>query len=319
MQNSPGRTQIRLSEVNRAAAHEPQSFFERCNDGYEHRINDVCARIIKDTDASRIIMLSGPSSSAKTTTSLKLQRRLSEVGIHANTISLDDFFKNRCDLPLLADGSRDYESPSALDIPLLTQTISDLIFKGRAQLPAFDFKRGERSQKTRSIELNDDNIAIVEGLHALDTTVTQGIPAGRCLKLYVSVSSDFIDDDGRTVLSARSVRLIRRTIRDFKYRSSSPENTLDMWEAVCRGEDLYVRPFKRYADICLNSIFACEPCLFHAAALRLFSGVPQQSKHYDHAQKLLKAASAFEPMPAAMMPGTCVLREFTGGSVYYQS
>lgn len=263
-------------------------------------------------------MLSGPSSSAKTTTSLKLRARLMEHGVRATAISLDDFFKDRDETPLLPDGSHDFESIQSLDVPLLQQTLSDLIVKGAAQLPLFDFKKGVRSPKTRSVVLDAGSVAIVEGLHALDTTITSAVPEGHLLKIYVSVSSDFVDDAGAVVLSARDVRLIRRTIRDYKYRNSSPENTLIMWPAVCRGEDLYVRPFKRYSDITVNSVFECEPCLFHNAATRLFAQVGPESVHYEKAQALLKAVAQFHEMQPSLMPETCVLREFAGHSVYYR-
>lgn len=318
MINTSGRAKIFLGEVNTAAVCDPDGFFSRCNDKYENQIEEVCQQIKKRPEAARVIMLSGPSSSAKTTTSLKLRRRLEESGVHAGAISMDDFFRNRNDAPQRADGSRDFESPQALDIPLLTQALSDLILRGAAKLPVFDFKRGMRAEKWRDLRLSPGDVTIVEGLHALDPLITNALPAGHCLKLYISVSSDFIDDRGEPALKANSVRLIRRTIRDKKYRNSSPENTLEMWDDVCRGENLYVRPFKKLADRTINSVFACEPCLFRDAALRLFGAVPKENRFFPRARQLCDALSRFEAMDPKKMPGTCVLREFTGESVYYK-
>lgn len=300
------------------ARERPEAFFKRCDAKYEQKIDEICTLIASDTARSRIIMLSGPSSSAKTTTSLKLRARLLERGVRAVALSLDDFFKNRDDAPTLPDGSKDYESISSLDVDLLHECLSDLTERGAAELPVFDFKTGTRAAHRRSVTLAMGEVAIVEGLHALDSTITGAVPEGHCLKVYVSVSSDFVDDAGAVVLSARDVRLIRRTIRDYKYRNSSPENTLSMWPAVCRGEDLYVRPFKRYSDITVNSIFECEPCLFRGAVTRLFSRVPETDPHFDTAQRLLAAIRQFHEMSPALMPETCVLREFSGHSVYYR-
>lgn len=312
-----GRAKIRISDVNSSVLTDESGFFASCNENYEKRIDAIAKRIAQDPSKSRLIMLSGPSASGKTTTSIKLQTALQKLGIGAVSISMDDFFKNREDAPILPDGTKDYESIASIDIDSLKKSLNELIDTGKAALPVFNFKTGRRSEKTRQVELDAGHVAVVEGLHALDTTVTGLIPAESTLKIYVSVSSDFVDDDGKTVLSARDIRLIRRTVRDFHFRSSSPEETLEMWDAVCRGEDRYVRPFKKYADVVVNSAFACEPCLFEGKAVKLFSGVPENSPHAEKVHQILKGLSAFKPIPESLMPGTCVLREFLGGSDYY--
>jgi uridine kinase len=184
-------------------------------------------------------------------------------------------------------------------------------------MPAFNFKLGRREEAGNEVELANGSVAIVEGLHALDTMVTGGLPAGRMLKVYVSASSDFLDDNGKTLLTARDIRLIRRMIRDYHFRGSSPENTLDMWDTVCRGEELYVRPFKKYADITVNSVFQCEPSLFADTAAKLFGMIGEDSEYHQKVSGLVEALSCFERMPMDIIPGSCVLREFVGGSDYY--
>lgn len=290
---------------------------EQCDQKYEKRIGEIVDRVAADGSTVRMIMLSGPSASGKTTTSYKIKQGLEQAGMKAVTISMDDFFKPREMAPSLPDGSKDFESIDAIDLPLLQSCLLQLISKGWADLPVFNFKLGNREEKTNRVELTEGSVAVVEGLHALDTSVTEGLPAQHMLKLYISVSSDFEDDDGKVLLTARDIRLIRRTIRDYHFRGSSPENTLDMWDTVCRGEELYVRPFKKYADMAVNSVFPCEPCLFGQTAIQLFQKVPAQSEYYNKAQEIIRAASGFVEMPLELIPGSCVLREFVGGSDYF--
>jgi uridine kinase len=317
MSNMINRNKIKISDVNSAAKLDMQKFFSQCDNSYEKKIKDIVAKICEDENHSRLIMLSGPSSSAKTTTSLKIKSELSKFGIDAITMSMDDFFKTREDTPLMPDGSKDFESIRAIDLDLLKSTLSDLLNKGSADIPIFSFRAGNRSDKTRHVEFNNDNVAIIEGLHALDTQVTDEIPQQHILKLYVSVSSDFIDDNGNVLLTARDIRLIRRTIRDFKYRSSTPEHTFETWDSVCLGENMYIRPFKKNADIVLNTVFKCEPCIYLPIAKILLGSIEQKCNHFEKSCNILKALSNFEEMPEQMIPSTCVLREFLGDSSYY--
>ena len=317
MTTTLGRAKILQSQVNKTAREEPEAFMSRCDEKYEKLVEKVLQHINGNTERSKIIMLSGPSASGKTTTSLKLKQGLERRGIRAITISMDDFFLPRELTPELPDGSRDYESVKALDIALLKSVLLQLVHEGRTELPTFNFKLGRRDKETRKVELPNGSVAVVEGLHALDPIITSELPDSHLLKLYVSVSSDFIDDGGRTILTAREVRLLRRTIRDYHFRGSSPENTLDMWDSVCRGEDLYIRPYKKNADITVNSVFDCEPCLFAHTAMKLFESIEENSKHYDRARRIIAALGTFEQMPLEIVPVSCVLREFIGGSEYY--
>jgi uridine kinase len=317
-----GRAKIRINNVNREVLADSSTFFSFCNKNYENKIMAIAHRIAEDTSKTRLIMLSGPSASGKTTTSIKLQFELQKLGIGAVSISLDDFFKNREDTLILPDGTRDYESLDSLDIQSLRATLNELIETGHTELPIFDFKLGRRTAKTRHVELHEGHVAVVEGLHALDTGVTDLLPSESMLKLYVSVSSDFVDDSDMPVLCARDIRLIRRTVRDFHFRGSNPDVTLGMWEAVCRGEDLYVRPFKKYADVTVNSAFACGPSIFRSKTESLFSKAAQsgdQTQLAKHilAKHIIDGLAIFEKMPEGLMPGSCLLREFWGGSDYY--
>jgi uridine kinase len=312
-----GRAKKEVRQINELAVGSAQAFMAECDEKYEEKISSIVGHVADRGAGVKVIMLSGPSASGKTTTSLKIKEGLEKRGVSAVSISMDDFFKPRELEPLLPDGSRDYESLDAIDTGLLLSCLTQLINDGRAQLPTFNFKLGRPDEKKRSVVLPEGSVAVVEGLHALDNAVTGGLPPEHTLKLYVSASSDFVDGDGGTVLTARDIRLIRRTIRDYHFRGSSPENTLGMWESVCRGEDMYVRPFKRFADVTVNSVFDCEPCLFRQSAMKLFGMVPEESPYIDKARGIVAALSCFEPMQLELLPPSCVLREFVGGSVYY--
>lgn len=313
----PVRGKINLSEVNAAVLADPEAFFRSCNEKYEEKIRLIARRVKENIDSVRIILLSGPSSSAKTTTSLKIQQELQKHGINALTVSMDDFFRNRNDVPDLPSGEPDFESLHALDTDFFRECMTKLVQDGGTGLPKFNFKKGERDPELRQVKVDKGTVAIVEGIHALDTEITETLPQQSLFKLYVSLSSDFISADGNVLLSARQARLMRRTIRDFRFRGNSPEFTLSIWDGVCRGEDEYIRPFKKYADMTVNSVFSCEPCLFKPEATRLFGMIEAGSKQFEKAQTILQALENFETMPMSMAPADCVLREFVGGSVYY--
>lgn len=312
-----GKAKIKRAEVNRAASQDSGAFMAECHLNYEKQVADFVRRIAEDGGERKLIMLSGPSASGKTTTSLKIKQGLEARGICAVSVSIDDFFKPREMAPLLPDGSRDFESLGAVDLELLHSVLKSLIEEGEAELPHFEFRQACRSRSMTHTELPEGGVAVLEGLHALNSAVIDRVPVKNVHRLYVSVSSDFIGEDGSTALTSRAVRLIRRTIRDYHFRGSSTENTLDMWDTVCRGEDLYVRPFKSEADVAINSVFACEPCLFSAPAIKLLNMVPQGSRHFELAQKLISGLSAFDRMPLEIIPRNCMLREFVGGSEYY--
>lgn len=309
------RDKIRIADVNRMAKKDAAELFGLCNQKYEKKLESIARRIAENPEKSRLIMLSGPSASGKTTTSLKLQAQLRELGCGAVAISMDDFFRDRADAPRLPDGTFDFESAAALDTDLLKTSLTSLITEGRALIPVFNFRLGRRNGE-RPVILEKGQVAVVEGLHALNPMITGLLPQGSVLKLYVSVSSDFVSDGGQVALSARDLRLIRRAVRDFRFRGASVAATLDMWDSVCRGEDLYVRPYKKCADLTVNSAFSCEPCLFSGAATELFSSAAD-SMHSERVKHVLDGLAAFEPMPTELMPESCVLREFLGGSVYY--
>lgn len=312
-----GREKLKINEINSAVSKDEVEFFNLCNNKYEQKVELIAKKIAENPEKARIIMLAGPSASGKTTTSLKIQARLNELGCGAVTISMDDFFKNREETPQLKDGTKDFETVDALDTQLLKDCLSKLVNTGEAYFPRFSFKEGKRYDNEKLIKLDRDHVAIVEGLHALNPAITSLLPEGCVYKIYVSVSSDYVSEEGKVILSARDMRLIRRSVRDFNFRGSDVEHTLSMWDHVCHGEDLYVRPYKKYADMTVNSAFSCGPSLFKKEGEKLFSQVNEDSEFIEKATHILSALSKFKPMNRKILPSSCVLLEFFGGSQYY--
>lgn len=311
-----GLPKLRVEEVNRRAA-DAKRFFQECNARYERDLAQVVDGIAQRAGLHRqFVLLAGPSASGKTTTSLKLKAGLMARGIRAITVSLDDFFKDRTETPLQPDGKPDYESPAALDLDLFTQVTRELLEKEKASFPIFDFKLARRGGKMRRLELPQGSVAVVEGLHALNPLVASCLPSERVFRLYVSVSSEFADADGDVLLSARDIRLVRRVLRDYRFRASSAAHTLELWENVCRGEDTFVRPFKPLADRTLDTVFACEPCLFAGMALWHFESAWEDGPFTHEARRLVAAMKRFPRISQHVIPPACLLREFLGGSLY---
>ncbi|MFT9077474.1 uridine kinase family protein [Ethanoligenens sp.] len=306
---------IRVDDVNFRAT-DAMAFFQECDARYERELTLIVDQIIQRAGHRQFILLAGPSASGKTTTSLKLKAGLMARGVRTVAISLDDFFKDRADTPLLPDGRPDYESPAALDLDLFTQVTKQLLETEKAMYPVFDFKLAKRGDKVRRLELPQGSVAVVEGLHALNPLVAACLPSERIFRLYVSVSSTFADESGDVLLSAQDVRLVRRVLRDYRFRASSAAHTLELWEGVCRGEDTFIRPFKPLADVTLDTVFPCEPCLFAGMALWHFESAWEDGPHTAEAERLVDAMKRFTRISQRMIPSACLLREFLGGSLY---
>lgn len=298
-----------LSLINKMAAENAAEFIKECEESFDNSVNDVVKTFLSDSDYD-IVLLAGPSSSGKTTTAGIIAEKIRSSGRNAYIVSLDDFYLNREDIPFNEEGLKDYENVTALDIELIHQSFAELIEKRKAELPVFDFMTGCRSRETKHIELEKNDVIIVEGLHALNPVITDGLDESHLYRIYISVSSRIFGDDGRILLNKRNLRLIRRMIRDYEHRNSSVENTLLMWQGVLRGEDKFLFPFESLADVKINSFHAYEACIFRNEALRLLDGITQDSSYYTQAEELKAALSVFEEINTALLPHNSLLNEF---------
>ncbi len=208
----------------------------------------------------RIVLIAGPSSSAKTSTAQALATRLQNMGGEAVRVSLDDFFVNRDELPLLPNGLRDFEGIHALDLPLLEEFLRDLLAGQPLRLPHYDFVSGTRAPHTTPVPNNENTIFLFEGIHALHPLLC--VDHAHCLRVYLSLFSSFHDADGALLLSELEMRLTRRMVRDFFHRAYNADDTFRRWPEVLRGEEENITPYRDQADVWFNSFHCYEPLLF---------------------------------------------------------
>lgn len=299
-----------LAKINEFAT-KSADFLSECSAAYHKKVDAAAEKIFYDK-SKKIVMLAGPSSSGKTTTAKILSQDIKNLGGRAYTVSLDDFYHpHSVGYPLDENGKPDYECVEALDIELLRAKLGELAKKGKSDFPVFDFKTGERINNAKTIELAENDVIIVEGLHALNPVITETLGEESLYKIYVSVSSRVYSESGDVLLSKRDLRFIRRMVRDFSFRSTPVERTFEIWQSVTRGEDKYLFPFEESADIKIDSFHLCEPCVFAQRAIALLAHV-ENPEYKEKALRLTNTLSLFDKADYSLLPEDSLLREFTG-------
>ena len=299
-----------LEKINKESEN-PSGFLKNCSVEYHKKVKAAAEKIFFDK-SKKIVMLAGPSSSGKTTTSKILSEYINGFGGKAYTVSLDDFYHpHSVGYPLDENGKPDYECVEALEIELLHAKLRELSDGKKTTLPVFNFKTGERMNGAKIIELKENDVIIFEGLHALNPVITDNLDAKELFRIYVSVSSRVYNENGNIILSKRDLRFIRRMVRDFSFRSTSVEFTFGVWQSVARGEDKYLFPYEDLADTKLDSFHPCEPCVFSQRATELLSHV-ENDEYKEKANRLEYALSLFNKTDYSLLPENSLLREFTG-------
>lgn len=263
----------------------------------------------------KLVLISGPSSSGKTTFSKRLSIQLMANGMHPYPISLDDYFLNRKDTPKDENGEYDFESLYALDIPYFNTQLKDLMEGKEIELPRFNFQKGEREQSGKKLRLEKDMILILEGIHALNPELTPQIPENNKYRIYVSALTTIMLDVHNYIPTTDN-RLLRRIIRDYKYRGYSALETIKRWPSVREGEDKWIFPYQEKADAMFNSALLFELAVIRNQALPLLELVPENAPEYSEAYRLRKFLRYFVPMSDNVIPPTSLLREFLGGSSF---
>ena len=282
-----------------------QSFIRHCEFEYESRVYAAAKEIIGEN--RHIIMLTGPSASGKTTTAHKLKDKLINMGKKARVISLDNFFKNKDDYPRLENGEKDYENVTAIELTLFEKCIRQLLENGKAKFPEFDFTAESRIEDAIEIEI-DDGFIIVEGIHALNPLLLNLLPADETFTIYAGLREEY-SFKGQRILPTRDIRLLRRMIRDHKYRGHSPQKTISMWQSVCDGEDRYIKIFKPNADLLLDTSFSYEILIMNSA-LRDFAVYADDTPEGQRLAALLKVFENIGFLPLGAMPPQSMLAEF---------
>ena len=280
----------------------------------EKKISQMAETIANKKDV-KVVLIAGPSSSGKTTFCKRLSVQLLTCGIKPVQISLDDYFVNRVDTPKDETGDYDYESLYALNTPLVNEQFLALFRGEEVQLPSYNFQTGKSEMKGKKLRLNSDNILIVEGIHALNPTLTKNIPDNKKFRIYASALTTILLDDHNYIPTTDN-RLIRRIVRDHKYRGCSAQETIRRWPSVRAGEKKWIFPYQENADTMFNTAMLYEVAVLKAQAEAVLEQVPENCNEYAEAYRLRKFLGYFASLPFRSLPPTSLLREFLGGSSF---
>lgn len=266
-------------------------------------------------DGVRVVLISGPSSSGKTTFRKRLEVQLMVNLLKPVGISLDDYFVNRVDTPLDENGEYDYESLYALDLKQFNEDISKLLNGERVAMPSYNFSTGKREYKGHELKIDKHSVIVIEGIHGLNPELTKKIDHKSKFLIYVSALTT-ISLDNHNWIPTTDNRLLRRLVRDYKYRNYSAIDTLSRWDSVRRGEDKWIFPYQENADVMFNSAIIYELAALRKYAEPILRQVPKSATEYAEARRLLKFLSYFNYINDTEMPPTSLLREFLGGSSF---
>lgn len=284
----------------------------------EKKIAQIADEIThRDQDGKRVklVLISGPSSSGKTTFSKRLSIQLMTNGLKPYPISLDDYFVNRNDTPLDENGKHDFESLYAVDLPFFEEQLTTLLNGGEVELPRYNFTTGKREMSGKKLRIDEHMILIIEGIHALNPALTPHIPNENKYKVYVSALTTILLDNHNYIPTTDN-RLLRRIIRDYKYRSYSAEETIARWPSVRAGEEKWIFPYQENADAMFNSALLFELAVLKDYVEPVLRKVPNRCPEYSEAHRLLRFLNYFVSVQDKELPPTSLLREFLGGSSF---
>lgn len=290
---------IRISEIN-----------------YNNQLNDI-AEDIKDKNGKiKLVLIAGPSSSGKTTTSKKLEGYLRSKGINTFSVSIDDYFFDREKTPLDENGEPDFESLRAIDVDLFNKHLIKLLDGESVNIPIYNFASGKREYKKDPVKLNKDDIIIIEGLHALNDELTISIERKSKYKIYISPLTQLNIDSHNRIFTS-DTRKLRRIVRDNKYRGYGAADTLRQWKKIREGEEKYIFPFQDDIDKIVNSALLYEISVLKVYVEPLLFSVDENDEFYPEVLRLINFLRNFLPIPSEGVPADSVLREFIGGSIFY--
>ena len=303
----------RLDQINQAVRQDPAAFMAAGDAAFHEKVCRAADLIQSHRDKSPVVLLSGPSGSGKTTTAGMINAELERRGIHTHTISMDDYFltPDPSTAPRTPDGEMDFESPLMLDLALLDDHFSRLARGEEILVPHFEFARRMRNDSQGTpLRLGPDEVAIFEGIHALNTTITGKHP--EATRLYISARSDVVDGEGKVCFKGTWMRLTRRAVRDYNFRGTDVKGTLDMWANVRRGEKLYISPYKQTAHMLFDSSLPYEVSVMACYARPLLAAVPEENQRRHELLELIASFDRFDPIDPATVPAASLLHEFIG-------
>lgn len=283
---------------------------------HEKKMAQIADDIVK-RDKVKVILIAGPSSSGKTTFAHKLGIQLKLNGLKPVTMSVDNYFVERKDNPVDEDGKLDFECIEAIDTKLFNEHILKLLNGEEIDVPTFDFEVGTKRYNGEKMRLKKDQVLVIEGIHCLNDKLTELIPKEQKYKIYISCLT-VLNLDFNNRISTTDTRLIRRIVRDYQFRGYSALHTLKMWDSVNRGENNNIFPYQEESDSMFNSSLIYEISVLKSYAVPLLKEIDSSQPEYSEAKKLLSMLEYFEPIPQEYVPSNSLLREFIGGSIFYE-
>ena len=308
-----------LQEINRRIQTDVQEFLAECDDNYTQRVSLAADKILSNLENSPIVLLSGPSGSGKTTTAMKIAEELQRRGVNTHAVAMDNYFKtiNPRTAPRTPEGEIDFESPLCLDMELLDRHFTALGQGEEIWIPKYEFARHMRNDsRATPLKLGKNEIVVFEGIHALNDDIAGRHP--EATKLYISARSN-VNEGAVLRFKGTWMRLTRRAVRDYNFRGTDVEDTLEMWANVRRGEKLYISPYKNRADSIFDSSLPYEVSVMKHYALPLLRAVPEENVRRAELLELIEAFQYFEPIDPELVAKDSLLREFIGDSSYHYS
>lgn len=281
---------------------------------HEKKISDIADKIVNRNDV-KVVLIAGPSSSGKTTFAKRLGLQLRLNGLKPVTISVDNYFVERTDTPLDENGNYNFECLEAIDLKLFNHDLIELLKGNEILMPTFNFKTGCKEYTGETMKLGSDEILVIEGIHCLNDKLTAAIPRENKYKIYIS-NLTVLNIDYFNRISTTDSRLIRRIVRDYKFRSYNAMHTLQIWNSVNRGEEQYIYPFQEEADSMFNTSLIYEFCVLKKFAVPLLESINSSYPEYSEARRLLEFLKYFETIDMENVPKNSLLREFIGDSIF---
>lgn len=304
---------LNFNDVIQQMNKSPEEYIHNIEDEYKAKLKGLADLIINSDDRRDVLLISGPSSSGKTTTANLIKRYLKESGRDCIAMSTDDFFFDHDEMKSEMTAGFDFESPTIVNELLLLDKINELLLRGEAFIPHFNFIDGKKEYKHKKERLTRKGVIIVEGIHALNKDVIETGYMIDTKRVYVSVASDIYVDG--TVISGRNLRLARRAVRDSNFRGHSIERTLDMWKSVCDGEDKYITPHIPNADFVIDTFLPYEPFVLKDSFIKLIGNCDKDIVSRQEVDNLVKLYNKCSSIEDVLIPKDSLLREFIGGGI----
>ncbi|WP_036879599.1 nucleoside kinase [Xylanibacter oryzae] len=304
-----------IGDVNEAVQNGFSSTLINVSEALQEKKISQMADAISNSHNVKVVLIAGPSSSGKTTFSKRLSIQLMACGKKPISVSLDDYFLDRELTPKDDDGDYDFESLYALNIPLFNEQLNDLLEGKEVELPKYNFQNGKSEKGGNKLKLNEDNILILEGIHALNPNLTCGVPENAKFRVYASALTTVLLDTHNYVPTTDN-RLLRRIVRDNRYRGVTAQETIRRWPSVRAGENKWIFPYQENADMMFNTAMIFELAVLKTQVEPLLELVPESAEEYSEAYRLKKFLGYIRPVPNRQLPPTSLLREFLGGSSF---